>query len=437
MICEESFLVYLIVNQYVLNPNETALFVNSRTKGKFYMENVQLVQLILLGLLMTIGFVAGDYGERFGIPRVAMYIVIGALFSGDLLGGIITVELGGWSMALTEIALGIIAFIVGSELNVQWVRARGREITIAVLGQSVGTVIVVASGVWLYFEFFAGQAHGLQTAIILGAISSATAPAATVAIIEEYRTKGPLTSMLLSIVAIDDALAIIFFTFAVSLLSGSTESNQLLLSLREIGGAVVLGIVFGSILGWYARRIHEDNLRLPLVLGFLFLNIGSAQVTGVSILLSSMILGFVSKLFYKHKTEQWLHPMDAIRESIFLIFFTLAGIHFKFHVFADAFFFIALYILLRSAGKYGGAWAGSKISGSSAAVSRNLGLGLLPQAGVATGLALQVVGSGLFPEHSTLILNTILGSTIVFELTSPFTAKFGLSRAGEVGKKNP
>lgn len=399
------------------------------------MENVQLVQLILLGLLMTTGFVAGDYAERFGIPRVAIYIMVGAMFSGDLLGGIITFELGRWSMILTEIALGVIAFIVGSELNVQWIRARGWEITTAVLGQSVGTVIIVASGVWFYFEFFADQAHALQTAIILGAISSATAPAATVAIIEEYRAKGPLTSMLLSIVAIDDALAIIFFTLAISLLSKSTESHQLLLSVREIGGAVLLGTIFGSILGWYARRIPEDNLRLPLVLGFLFMVIGSTQVIEVSILLSCMVLGFVSKLFYKHKTEQWLHPMDAIRESIFLIFFTLAGIHFEFSVFADAFVFIALYILLRSAGKYGGAWAGSKIGGSSATVSRNIGLGLLPQAGVATGLALQILESGIFPEHSTLILNTILGSTIVFELISPLMVKFGLARAEEIGKR--
>lgn len=398
------------------------------------MEDVQLIQLVFLGLLMTIGFTAGDFGERLGIPRVAMYILVGAMFSGDLLGQIITVDLGRWSMVLTEIALGIIAFIVGSELNVQWIRARGREVITSVLGQSVGTVIIVAAGVWLYFAFFADDAQALQIAVVLGAISSATAPAATVAIIEEYRTSGPLTSLLLSIVAIDDALAIIFFTLAMGFLAASAESNRVLLLLWEIGGAVILGTVLGSILGWYSRRIHEDELRLPMVLGCLFLVIGCAQVIGLSVLLSCMVLGFISKLFYRQKTQQWLHPINAIRESIFLIFFTLAGIHFEFSVFAGAFFFIMFYIFLRSVGKYGGAWAGSKIGGSPAKVSSNVGLGLLPQAGVATGLALQIVESGAFPEHSTLILNTILGSTIVFELTSPFMAKFGLARAGEIGK---
>lgn len=398
------------------------------------MEDVQLIQLVFLGLLMTIGFTAGDFGERLGIPRVAMYILVGAMFSGDLLGQIITVDLGRWSMVLTEIALGIIAFIVGSELNVQWIRARGREVITSVLGQSVGTVIIVAAGVWLYSACFADDAQALQIAVVLGAISSATAPAATVAIIEEYRTSGPLTSLLLSIVAIDDALAIIFFTLAMGFLATSAESNRVLLLLWEIGGAVILGTVLGSILGWYSRRIHEDELRLPMVLGCLFLVIGCAQVIGLSVLLSCMVLGFISKLFYRQKTQQWLHPINAIRESIFLIFFTLAGIHFEFSVFAGAFFFIMFYIFLRSVGKYGGAWAGSKIGGSPAKVSSNVGLGLLPQAGVATGLALQIVESGAFPEHSTLILNTILGSTIVFELTSPFMAKFGLARAGEIGK---
>ncbi|MFO7728212.1 MAG: cation:proton antiporter [Desulfonatronovibrio sp.] len=398
------------------------------------MEDVQLVQLVFLGLLMTIGFAAGDYGERFGIPRVVMYIVVGAMFSGDLLGEIVPVDLGRWSMVLTEIALGIIAFIVGSELNIQWIRTRGREVVTGVLGQSVGTVIIVAAGVWLYLEFFTNYAQAFQIAVVLGAISSATAPAATVAIIEEFRTTGPLTSMLLSIVAIDDALAIIFFTLAMSFFASSAESNRILLALWEIGGAVILATVLGSILGWYSRRIHEDRLRLPLDLGFLFLIIGTAQVIGLSVLLSCMVLGFISKLFYRHKTQQWLHPINAIQESIFLIFFTLAGIHFEFNVFAGAFFFIMFYIFLRSMGKYGGAWAGTKIGGSPAKVSSNVGWGLLPQAGVATGLALQIVESGAFPDHSALILNTILGSTIVFELASPFMAKFGLARAGEIGK---
>lgn len=393
-----------------------------------------MMHLVLLGLLMTAGFIAGVFGERWGIPRVATYILVGALFSGDLLGTFIDIEIGAWSTVLTEIALGIIVFIVGSEVEVQWIRSRWREVVLAVVGQSLGAVLMVGAGIWLYTAIFSFSADPMHVAVILAAIASATAPAATVAIIEEYRAQGPLTAMLLSIVAIDDALAVIYFALAMSVVGVCAETGSLLPALRETGGAVILGAVLGAVLGWYARRIHADNLRLPLVLGFVLLTIGSARFLGFSLLLACMTLGFVSKSFYRRKTVQWLHPMEAVQETIFLIFFTLAGIHFEFGVFADAFFFIALYILLRAVGKYGGAWAGTKISDSPAAVTQNVGLGLLPQAGVATGLALQVQASGAFPD-AALILNTILGSTIVFELLAPWTTKLALFRAGEAGRR--
>lgn len=392
-------------------------------------------ELILLGLLMTIGFIAGSFGERRGIPRVAMYVVVGALFSNDLFGRIFLVESQTWTDILTTISLGIIAFIIGSELNWRWIKAQGKSIVFGVFGQSMGTVFTVALGIWMYSELFLSNQYPLRTAIILGAIASATAPAATVAIIEEYRTKGPLTSMLLSIVAIDDALAIVYFTAAMSFVSAAAGMNMLWVSLWEIVGSLLLGGLLGGVLGWYARRIKEDELRLPIVLGFIFSTISIAQYLHISALLSCMSLGFISKLMFRHKTEQWLEPMDAIRESIFLIFFTLAGTHFQFDVFYDSFGFIAVYILLRTLGKYGGALSGTVLGGAPRKVSHNVGWGLLPQAGVAIGLALRATETTIFADHGALILNTVLGSTIVFALASPGLTKKALGRAGEIGKR--
>ena len=393
-------------------------------------------ELVLLGLLMTVGFIAGSIGERIKLPRVALYVVVGVLFSDELLGHLFPFPLGSWSQALMDIALGLIAFIVGSELNWRSIKSQKKSIITGIFGQSVGTFVVVMIGVLGYSALFLSERHPVSNAVILGAIASATAPAATVAIIEEYRTKGPLTLMLLSIVAIDDALAIICFTIALSFTVTAAEASHFGMAFREIIGSLFLGGLLGSMLGWYARRIHSDELRLPLVLGAVFFTIGIAQVLHVSTLLSCMILGFISKLLYRHKTESWLRPMNDIREAIFLVFFTLAGTHFRLNVFYTSFWFIFAYILFRTLGKYGGAWAGTSIGGSPKKVSQNVGLGLLPQAGVAIGLALRARETGSFAGHGSLILNTILGSTIIFSLISPILTKKALTRADEIGKRD-
>lgn len=397
------------------------------------MEGAGIPELILLGLLMTIGFTIGSFGEYFKIPRVALYVVIGALFSHDLLGYYIPAETGTWSSTLTDVALGLIAFIIGAELNWKWLIHRKRSILWGVTGQFLGTVVVVTVGIWIYSLLFLPEVIPFSVTLVLGAIASATAPAATVAVIEEYRTKGPLTSMLFGIVALDDALAVIIFSIAISLSATTQSLGTLETAVWEIAGAVFLGSVLGIFLGWYARRIKQDELRLPIVLGFVFLTIGIALQIRTSSLLGCMSLGFVSKLLFRHKTEQWLHPMNAIQESIFLVFFTVAGLHFQLDVFYSSLGLIAGYMVFRGAGKYFGAFAGTKIGGSPPSVYRNIGLGLMPQAGVAIGLALRASEWGVLSGYDTLILNVILGSTILFELFSPSLARKGLCNAGEMG----
>lgn len=399
------------------------------------MEDAAFTQILLLGLLMTIGFVAGALGERVGMPRVALYVVVGALFSADLLGRFIPAQLGAWSGTLTDITLEVIAFMVGAELELKWFRTGGKTIATGAVGQSLGTVVVITLGIWAYYWLFPSNARGLEKAVLLGAIGSATAPAATVAVIEEYRTKGPLTSTLLSIVAIDDALAIIYFTIALSFVTASDGAARWTVALWEIGGAVLLGGVLGSALGWYARRLEQDGQRLAVVLGTILVMIGLARYLHVSALLSCMVLGFGSKLLSHNKTEKWLHPTKAIQEVIFLLFFILAGLQFRFSVFSAAWGFVLAYILLRTGGKYAGTWVGTSIGGAPKKVSRLAGIGLLPQAGVAIGLALRATEAGKYAQDASLILNTVLGSTVVFALVSPYLTRAALARADEIGKR--
>jgi len=396
------------------------------------LDGANVQHLIALGLVMSAGFMAGTWGERFGIPRVASYVFVGALFSAELLGSVLPFGVWGWSSVLTDIALGAIAFLVGAEFQLQWLRRRSASILLGVLGQSLGAVLVVTAGIWAFGALFMGG-FSLGTALVLGAIASATAPAATIAVIEEYRAKGPLTRMLLSLVAIDDMLAIVFFTLVMSLAAAGAEAGRLSTAAREIGFSLAAGTALGLALGWFARRIESDELRLPVILGFVLLTLGLAGRLEFSPLLSCMVLGYMSKLVAAEESDLCLSPMSHIREAIFLIFFTLAGAHFEFHVFVGAAGFIAAYILLRTAGKYSGAFVGTWLGGAPAAVRNNVGLGLLPQAGVSIGLALTVSEAAGFSHHGPLILNTIIGSTIVFELSAPIAAKLGLKRAGETG----
>ncbi|MFO7768761.1 MAG: cation:proton antiporter [bacterium] len=394
-----------------------------------------MAHLTSLGLLMTVGFAAGRLGERVGIPRVASYVFVGALFSVELLGGLLDFRFTGWSSTLTDIALGAIAFLVGTEFETDWLREQRGSILGGVLGQSMGAILVVSLGLWAAGLFLFEQVT-FQTALVLGAIATATAPAATIAVIEEYGAEGPLTSTLISLVAIDDMIAIVTVALVLTLAGGGSGESPWLTVLWEIGLAVAAGSLLGVLLGGFGIRVKSGDLRLPLILGFIFLTLGLASRFHFSFLLACMLLGFVAKCLAHQHTRVFLVPMDHIREAIFLIFFTLAGVHFHFDVFFGSLGFIAAYIVLRMAGKYSGAMAGTWIGDSPPEVRGNVGLGLLPQAGVSIGLALTVVETAGFRQSGPLIMNTIIGSTILFELTAPIAAKFGLSRAGEIPEES-
>ncbi len=395
------------------------------------MEELELSQLIFLGLIMSVGFVAGSLGERLGLPRVAAYVIVGVIFSHDLLGYLLPASRGVWSEALTDVALGIIAFLVGAELELGWLRERGKCIVLGVLGQSISTVLIVWAGMWAFSHLSDSVALDAGSAMVIAAISSATAPAAVIAVIDEYKARGPLTSTLLSIVAIDDALAIVYFTLAMSFVAGGGQVNPYMSAGWEIIGSLVVGMILGWILGLLGKKIHLDDFRLPVVIGFILLTLGIASTNGFSLLLSCMTLGFVSKIIAGDKTERWLMPMNHIRETIFVIFFTLAGAHFQVDVFIGSSLLIATYIALRTIGKVSGAYAGTKIGGAPPQVYKYSGLGLLSQAGVAIGLALIATSEDHLGQTGPVLLNMILGSTMFFELTAPIITKKVLEKAGE------
>lgn len=389
--------------------------------------------VLILGILISVGFLLGLLVERLNIPRIVGYIIVGALFSEDLLGGLLELSVEEWSPQITDIALGIIAYLIGAEINIDELKKQRSTVIDAVIGQSAATFLFVAAGLWGAGQLltFIPEINIFES-FIFGSLAVASAPATTLGIIDEYNARGHLTNILLGVIAIADAVCIIFFTISISLGGEGSVTTNLLHGAKEIFGALALGGALGYLLGLLAKRIKKEELRLAMIIGFIFLGFGLSNHLGLSELLCCMAIGFVSKSFRDVKRAEWLIPMRHIEELVFLLFFTLAGAHFQFSILISTFGFVILYTLLRSAGKFGGAYGGMTLTNTPEKTKKLLGLCLFPQAGVAIGLAMRAANQPGFEEIGSLIVNIILGSTIIFELTSPIITYYALKKAGNI-----
>lgn len=384
-----------------------------------------------IGLLLAFGMVAGLLAGRVGLPRVAGYVLAGIAFSPGLLGEALRLDVAAWSPPLTDAALGIIAYLVGGSITTGQLRRMGRLIVTTTLGESLGAVLLV--GLTLSALLWSTGAESLSLALALASVAGTTAPAATVAVMHQYRADGPLTRTLLGVVALDDALGIIVFSLALVLLTGSSLLGAGERAALEIGGALVLGGVGGWLLARFGHLLREDSLRLPVVLAALLLTLGLASAVGASALLATLTLGFAARHFQRSGGERLFAPLEAMEEAVFLIFFTVAGSHFQPGVFAAHPELVAGYVLARLAGKTGGAALGARLGGAPPVVTRWIGFGLAPQAGVAVGLALTLAERPGLGEAGDIVVNVILASVLVNEVIGPLAASLALRRAGEAG----
>ena len=390
--------------------------------------------LLYLGLLLVCGLLFGVIASRFQLPRVAAYVIAGMLFSPDLLGRIIHTGAGEWSETLTTTALGIIAYLIGGSITMQQLLRMGKVIVGSALGESIGAVLVVFVAV-LFLNPDIGGVSVLQLALAFAAIAASTDPASTVAVLHQYRAHGTLSTTLLGVAALDDALGIIVFSIIMVIVASESWSHSLVVAGREIGGALILGAVTGGLLARAGKHIRQGGLRLPMVLGSILLVIGVAEAWKLSPLLSAMSLGFSSRFFLKASGDRLFAPVEYLEEMVFIIFFTLAGALFEFSVFLSHFDLILVYFIARIIGKLVGAAVGAQISGAPKNIVYWLGLGLIPQAGVAVGLALTLSHQPIFHEVSIVIVNVILATTLLYEVLGPFAARLALKHSGELGTR--
>ena len=402
--------------------------------GIHYQPNV----IALLGLIVIAAFLGSKVFQRLGIPQVVGYMVMGVLLGSSFLN-IIPLRLTGELTFISEIALGLIGFDMGSHLHLRELRRLGRSITFILFFEAVGTFALVTTGIFAVTQSW-------HTALIFGALASATAPAATVDVLAEYDAKGPLTTSLLAVVGMDDTLALMLFSVAAavaeSLLTniGTPSAVSILkLPLIEFGGSAALGLAAGVALNLLMRLAKREISAKVLSIGFVLLCVGLSQALGLSLILTTMILGMVIVNRCPHHSRHIRYTIEQAGPVIYVLFFALVGARFQLKLLPSMGLLGAAYIILRSFGKFFGAWVGGTLGGAEPAVRDNLGLGLLSQAGVAVGLAVTSAGrfSGLGDEGKELgdlIINVITATTFLVQIIGPICVKLAIGRAGEIGR---
>lgn len=385
--------------------------------------------LLYLAIMIAGGMACGRLVKLIRLPNVTGYLIAGLLLGPSVLGLVPATLLEDTSL-ISEVALGFIAFSIGNEFKLDYFRRVGAAPIVIACFESLLAVVFVVGGL-----LAAGQP--LAFALVLGSIAAATAPAATIMVIRQYKAKGPVTETLLSVVAIDDATALLLFglcTAAAQAIlnpAGASLAGALLSPLYEIGGALLVGAALGLLFTLPLRWFRKPGNRLCLVVAFVFAGIGLADLCGFSSLLLCMAMGAVfANLSSQFKAIAQL--TDAVTPPIFLLFFVASGAELKLSVLPSIGLVGLIYVVLRVVGKMAGASLGAALSRSPAPVRKYLGPALLPQAGVAIGLSL--AATTVVPEYGETIRAVILCGTLIYELIGPAVTKLSLTRAGEIAK---
>ncbi|MCK4418988.1 cation:proton antiporter [Candidatus Aerophobetes bacterium] len=401
--------------------------------------------ILAIGILIIAGFFGGLVAKKIRYPRISGYIIVGMLLSPSVLNVIPSQLIREDLNVITDIALGIVAYLIGGSLNLERLKKLGKNIVTITPFQALGAWIFVSLLIiflgHFVIKFDILNPNFYQTylpmAIIIGAISCATAPAAVLAIVHEYRAKGPLTTTLLGVVALDDAFTILGYAIAISIagvliigVQALSLYQMLVVPILDIAGSLLVGTGFGFVLVYMSRFAKTRKTLLVTVLGMIMLSIGTTKILGISSLLANMAMGFV--IVNKMKpSEEMFGVISDIEDVIFAMFFTLAGAHFDLGVVKTAGILALLIVIGRFSGKFVGAKMGAAISQAPVVVRRYLGLGLLPKAGVTIGLILLAQQNSTFTIIGPIMVNAILASVIINELIAPPLTKYALFKAGE------
>ena len=380
--------------------------------------------LMTLGGILLLGLVTSTLGRMTFLPRVTLLLLFGIIIGKEMLDIIPPVFFDRFEI-ITNMALLMVGFLLGGKLTRDSLKqSAGKVLWISISAALITTLFVSVGLIWVGVS--------KEIAIILGCIASATAPAAVLDVVLESNESSPFRDLLLSIVAFDDIWALVLFGLGIAIVTSlnghAQELSFLMMVTKEIGGAILLGILIGLPAAYLTGRIKPGQPILTEALGLVFLCGGIALWFDVSFLIASMVLGAVIANVAKHH-EYPFHSIEGIEWPFMVVFFVLAGASLDLSAINDIGLIGIIYILCRAAGKVLGAKVGGKCSQANHLTNQWMGVALLPQAGVAIGMAL--VASNYFPEYSQILLPVVIGSTIFFEIIGPVFTRLALKRVND------
>ena len=377
--------------------------------------------LIALGGILLLGLVTDTLGRRTHLPRVTLLLIFGVIIGKDLLD-IIPAVFSDRFEIIADMALLMVGFLLGGKLTATTFRKSASQILWISISAAIVTTAIVSSGlIWI------GVSE--EIAVLLGCIASATAPAAVLDVVTESNYKGPFSDLLLSVVSLDDAWALLLFGIGIVVvksISGlDADVLPILTVTKDIGGAIILGALIGLPAAYLTGRIKSGQPMLIEALGIVFVCGGLAIMLDVSFLIASMVMGAVITNLARHH-EYPFHAIEDIEWPFMVIFFILAGASIELGAVREIGFIGIVYILCRATGKYIGAMLGSHFCKAGKETKQWMGIALLPQAGVAIGMAL--VASEHFPEYRQTLLSVVISTTIFFEIIGPVFTRMALQR---------
>ena len=405
--------------------------------------------LLSLSISLIVGLLLSRLTKKLDLPAVTAYLVAGIIVGPYCLGSIGIAGLGFSSMEVVhsfsivcDVALGFIAFSIGNEFRLSHLKKIGRQATIVGIFQAVVTTLIVDIAL-IALHFAIPEVLTIEGAIILGAIASATAPAATLMVVKQYKAKGPVTDMLLPVVALDDAVGLIIFAISFGIARAMNKGTVDLISvLVEPLLEVILSLLLGSVMGVAfhicERFFHSNSKRISVSIGFVLLTIALSQmsfeVMGVHIAFSSLLTCMMLGTIFCNIcdfSEELMERVDKWTAPLFVLFFVLSGAELELGVFSNLLMVVVgiVYIIARSAGKYSGAYVSAKISGCDEKIVKYLGITLFPQAGVALGMAMKAKAFG---EIGDMVSTITLFAVLIYELVGPALTKTALLKAGDI-----
>ena len=383
--------------------------------------------LFKIGIVLAVGALGGNIVRRFKLPDVTGYLVAG-LFLGPSFFELIKEQDMQSLSAINELALAVIAFTIGSEFVLKDMLKVGKTVLVITIAEVVGAVLIVFAAMYYLL------AQPFAFSIIVASMSAATAPAATIMVIRQFKADGPLTRTILPVVALDDVFGIMVFGIALSvakITSGIGEYSALQMISQpfiEIIGSIILGIVIGIVLTFLAKKASNKEELLAIILAIIGSSIGLSNLLNLSSLLVCILVG-ATLVNLMHNSNRVFTVIDEFISPVYILFFTLAGASLNLSILGTVGLIGIAYIVSRSTGKILGAYIGAKTMKADESVVKYLGLSLLPQGGISIGLA--TIVSRELPEYSVAITTVIMFSVLIYEITGPILAKIAIQRSDE------